>query len=191
MLKKIVVVCSLLMLLSTMAVAAPAKGKFVVTAPMISAQGIFALAVDNWSFGDDGNINIFGMGQNAVSIGSPIAVSAPWLIGYMLTDNLELGINISYSKSMGGGDSFVSLGAYGAYYLKMNKLMPFIKVGVARVDINEAFPFGPGAQTLINSSIGIAYALSQTVAPYLSLDFDTMVDEGTLVSLTFGLKFMF
>ena len=189
MLKKIAVVCSLLVLLSTVAVAAPAKGQFVVTAPLITANGItgFGSFFDGYSFGDDGFITVLGTRQSTLNPLMPMMYANPWSFGYCVTDNLEVGLNIMYMKAM-GSDPMLNLGVYGTYYLKMDKLMPFIQIGLTQIDITDN---AMGSTTVINSSIGLAYAMSKTVAPYLSIDFNTWVDYGTCVNLTLGLKFMF
>lgn len=191
MLKKITIACCLLVLLSTMTIAAPAKGKFVFTVPMISAQGLVWMGsgYDGDSFGDDGGFYFFGSSQVIYTPGEPYILSAPWSLGYLITDNFELGLNIGYFNFMQDSrKSLLNLGLYAAYYLNLGNFMPFLKVGLTRIDIKKSFD---PSKTLINSSVGVAYALTKTVAPYLSLDFDTIVDTGTMVSVTLGLKFMF
>ena len=189
MLRKIAVVCSLIMLLSTAAVAGPGKGKIVVTVPLIAAQGLVTMGsgYDGYSFGDNGAFSICGSAQIPIP-GYPALYGTPWSFGYLVTDNLELGLNVTFIKRMSKDDPLISLGIYGVYYLKMGNLLPFIKAGVTRNDLNE---FDDPTRTIINSSAGIAYAVSETVAPYLSFDFETIVDTGTLMTLTLGLKFMF
>ena len=188
MLKKITIVFCLLVLLGTAAVAAPTKGKFVITAPMLTAHGLFALAVDGYSFGDNGGVTFLGTSQVGHEEAVYASYGAPWSLGYLITDNLELGLNVFWYNPMEDGrDSVLNLGIYAAYYLKMDKLMPFIKAGLTKINITD----DTDNITMINTSIGVAFALSQTVAPYLSLDFKTLVDDGTYVDLTLGLKFMF
>lgn len=188
MLKKIAVVCCLVMLLSSAVFAGPAKGKIVVTAPLIVAHGVVGLSVDNYSFGDDGFMTVFGTGQGQLTPEGPAMYGSPWSFGYCVTDNLEVGLNIGFLKSMGSTkDPVINLGVYGSYYLSTGKLMPFVRLGFTRVDLKDDMM---GSHTLINSSIGLACALSKTVSPYLSIDFNTWVDTGTVVDLTFGFKFM-
>ena len=189
MLKKIAVVCSLVMLLSTVAMAGPSKGKIVVTVPIVTAQGLVGMGsgYDGYDFGDNGAFSLCGTGQVSIP-GYPASYGTSWSFGYLITDNLELGLNISFVKRMSKDDPLINLGFFGAYYLKTDGLMPFIKAGVTRYDIRE---FDDPSRTIINSSVGIAYAVSGTVAPYFSIDFETIVDTGTLMSLTLGLKFMF
>lgn len=191
MLKKIVVLCILVMLLSTVAVAAPSKGNFVITVPMITAQGLIGIgdAFSGYSFGDGGYISFFGTGQFNLDLGWPAMFGAPWSLGYFVVNNLELGLNIGLLKHLAsGGDSIINLGFYVAYYLNVGKLMPFLRVGLTQMDMSESLG---SSFTMINSSIGLAFAVSKTVAPYLSLDFATKVDTGTLMNVTLGVKFMF
>ena len=128
---------------------------------------------------------MFGTSQYGERLMMPAVLGVPWSIGYTVIDNLELGLNIGFMKIKSSDEEVLNLGIYGAYYFGSGKLMPFVKLGLTLVDVTD------DPDTIINTSLGLAYSLSQTVAPFVSLDFDTVVDQGTLVSLTFGLKFMF
>ncbi len=43
----------------------------------------------------------------------------------------------------------------------------------------------------IIASAGAAYAVTETIAPFLALNSQTVMDKGTQIDLDIGLKFMF
>jgi hypothetical protein len=178
MVRKILVVCSVLMLLGASVYASPvSQGKMVISAPVISVNNILGLGgYDTLSFGDNGSINVLGNYGTTASL------------GYFLIDNIEVGARIGYYHPMNDLlDPSLSVGLFGRYYLDMGGLLPFAGLTATLVDVTG----GGDLDMRFGIDVGAAYALSSVIAPYASLNF--IIDEGvgSLLHLSIGLKFFF
>ncbi|MGC9312436.1 MAG: hypothetical protein ACP5IA_07055 [Sediminispirochaetaceae bacterium] len=189
MLKKVTLLCILAMLLSFPIAASPIEqGNIAVTVPLLKVGGIVGFGdsgeFSNWSFDDDGWIVFAGTRQFTIDM--LYALSSSWHFGYFIIDGLEAGLNVLYLKDNSWDDAFINLGLNATYYLDMNGLMPFISAGFTLVDITEE-----DKDTAINASVGAAYAVKETIAPYFALASNTYIDSGTHIDIDFGVKFMF
>jgi len=139
---------------------------------------------DNWSFKDNGWISFSGTHQSGEYY--YYVWGAPWSFGYFVIDGLEAGLNVLYLKYNSWDDAYINLGFNATYYLDMKGIMPFIGAGFTLIDITDE-----NSETAINASAGAAYAVTETIAPYLALNSQTVIDSGTQIDIDIGLKFIF
>ena len=189
MLKKVTLLCILAALLIIPVVASPIeRGNIAVTVPLLKVGGIVGFGdsgeFSDWSFDDDGWISFAGTRQFDTMY---VVYGSPWSFGYFIIDGLEVGLNVLYFKPNSADDELINLGLSATYYLDMNGLMPFIGAGLTIVDITD----DDDSDTAISTSVGAAYAIMETIAPYLALTSQTVLETGTHVDIDLGVKFMF
>lgn len=189
MLKKVTLLCIFATLSIIPVAASPIEqGNIAVTVPLLTVGGIVGFGdsgeFSDWSFDDDGWISFAGTRQYENWF---FVFGSPWSFGYFIIDGLEVGLNVLYFKPNSADDELINLGLSATYYLDMNGLMPFIGAGLTIVDITD----DDDSDTAISTSVGAAYAIMETIAPYLALTSQTVLETGTHVDIDLGVKFMF
>ena len=143
------------------------------------------------------NIQV-GLDNDYVSVGiSPNA-------GYFIFDNFALGGSLPLQLSANGNSSSTSigLGAFGRYYIPMDKISPFFGGGLGYRIYSNSYTYtdwnGQKVTTsnsdgipYANAAAGIAYFLNENIGVHGTMNIGDLLNPGTTLSLGLGLSIYF